>query len=88
MARATVEVERDGTVPPGEGQIVDSQVWHCSDCGDERDFVQPLCTDGHTDDGGPCPEWAGTDCGAALLTGVVAVEPAVGADPVRARIAA
>ena len=88
MARATVEVERDGTVPPGEGQIVDSQVWHCSDCGDEREFVQPTCTDGHTEDGGPCPEWACVDCGAALVTGVVVAQPAVAADTVRARIAA
>ncbi len=88
MARATVEVERDGTVPPGEGQIVDSQVWHCSDCGDEREFVQPLCSDGHTEDGAPCPEWACVDCGAALVTGVVVAQQAVGADAVRARVAA
>ena len=67
---------------------MDSQVWHCSDCGDEREFVQPLCTDGHTDDGGPCPEWACVDCGAALVTGVVVAQPAVVADTVRARIAA
>jgi hypothetical protein len=50
---------------------VDSQLWHCTDCGDEREFVQPACTDGHTEDGGLCPEWACVDCGAALVTGVV-----------------
>jgi hypothetical protein len=50
---------------------VDSQLWHCTDCGDEREFVQPACIDGHTEDGGLCPEWACVDCGAALVTGVV-----------------
>lgn len=55
----------------GKDTDVDSQLWHCSDCGGERDFVQPLCSDGHTDDGGLCPEWACVDCGAALVTGIV-----------------
>jgi len=67
---------------------VDSQVWHCSDCGDEREFVQPLCIDGHTEDGGLCPEWACADCGAALVTGVLVEHRAVAGDLVRARIAA
>ena len=65
---------------------MDSQVWHCSDCGDEREFVQPLCTDGHTDDGGSCPEWACVDCGAALVAGVVVAQPAVVAGDVRAAV--
>ena len=43
--------------------------WPCPDCGDERTFVQPPCVDGHTEDGGECPEWACADCGAALWVG-------------------
>ena len=38
---------------------------NCPSCGDERDFVQPPCIDGHTADGGECPEWACADCGTA-----------------------
>jgi hypothetical protein len=34
--------------------------------------VQPPCTDGHTDDGGECPEWACADCGSAFVIGGVA----------------
>ena len=67
---------------------MDSQIWHCSDCGDEREFVQPSCIDGHTEDGGLCPEWACVDCGAALVTGVLVAQAAVVADTVRARFAA
>jgi hypothetical protein len=33
-----------------------------------RAFVQPPCAEGHTDDGGDCPEWACTDCGTAVVT--------------------
>lgn len=55
---------------------MDSQVWYCPDCDDEREFVQPGCVDGHTDDGGGCPEWACTDCGAALVVGDVATAAA------------
>jgi hypothetical protein len=29
--------------------------------------------DGHTDDGGECPEWACGDCGAAFVIGDAAV---------------
>ena len=43
--------------------------WPCLDCGDVREFVQPPCADGHTDDGGDCPEWACADCGSAVVTG-------------------
>ena len=74
VVRATVGTERDGTVPPVEGCGVDGQLWHCSDCGGEREFVQPACADGHTEDGGLCPDWACVDCGAALVAGVVVVE--------------
>jgi hypothetical protein len=47
-------------------------------------FVQPPCTDGHTDDGGQCPEWACAECGSAVVLG----EASVVAEVVRARIAA
>jgi hypothetical protein len=43
-----------------------TDVRHCSDCGDERDFVQPPCVDGH---GADCAEWACADCGAAVWAG-------------------
>jgi hypothetical protein len=47
-----------------------------------RTFVQPPCTDGHTDDGGECPDWACADCGTAfVLAAVVDL-------PVAARLAA
>ncbi|SEL85021.1 hypothetical protein SAMN04515665_12126 [Blastococcus sp. DSM 46786] len=48
---------------------MDSRHWPCPSCGDDRDFVQPPCVDGHTEDGGECPEWACADCGTALATG-------------------
>ena len=50
-----------------------------------RDFVQPPCADGHTDDGGECPEWACADCGTALVIGDAAPRAA---DLLRVRIAA
>lgn len=37
---------------------------HCSTCGDEREFEQPPCPDGH---GAECPERVCVDCGAAVL---------------------
>ena len=54
---------------------MDSRQWPCPSCGDDRDFVQPPCVDGHTEDGGECPEWACADCGAAVVTGRTAVAP-------------
>ncbi|CCG04627.1 hypothetical protein [Blastococcus saxobsidens] len=54
---------------------MDSHQWPCPSCGDDRDFVQPPCVDGHTEDGGECPEWACADCGTALVTGAPAVVP-------------
>ena len=63
---------------------MDSQLWPCAPCGEITVFVQPPCGDGHTDDGGECPEWACADCGAAVVIG----EPALVADVVRARVAA
>ena len=42
--------------------------WPCPTCGDVRVFVQPLCLDGHTDDGLECPEWACADCGTAVFS--------------------
>jgi hypothetical protein len=73
VARATVASTRDGTVPRtdgGEESGVDAQqLWPCPACGDDRVFEQPPCADGHGTDGDECPEWACTDCGAALLSG-------------------
>ncbi len=43
--------------------------WPCPTCEDEQVFVQPPCVDGHTDDGGHCPEWACADCGTAVFAG-------------------
>jgi hypothetical protein len=63
---------------------VDSRLWPCTPCGEINEFVQPPCGDGHTADGGECPEWACADCGAAVVIG----EPAPEADVVRTRIAA
>ena len=55
---------------------MESRSWPCPTCGDERDFVQPPCVDGHTEEGGECPEWACAECGTALFAGaVVAVVP-------------
>jgi hypothetical protein len=56
---------------------VDSRTWPCPTCGDDRDFVQPPCVDGHTEDGGACPEWACADCGTALVVGDLVVLAAV-----------
>jgi len=36
----------------------------CTSCRTVRPFTQPPCVDRH---GPECPEWACTDCGAALL---------------------
>ena len=46
--------------------------WPCPTCGQDARFEQPVCADGHTDDGGECPEWICVDCGTALLDGGVA----------------
>ena len=46
---------------------------YCPACADDREFVQPPCTDGHTADGGECPEWACAACGAAFVLAGVAV---------------
>ena len=56
---------------------MDSRTWPCPTCGDDRDFVQPPCVDGHTDDGGERPEWICADCGAALIAGDVIAVAAV-----------
>ena len=52
-------------------------MWPCPTCADTREFVQPECVDGHTDDGGECPEWICADCGAGFLMGDVAVVTSV-----------
>ena len=63
---------------------MDSRLWHCPPCGELTVCVQPPCADGHTDDGGDCPEWACTDCGSAVVMGELSVVSHV----VRTRIAA
>jgi hypothetical protein len=63
---------------------MDGQMWPCPPCGEITEFVQPPCADGHTENGGECPEWACVDCGAAVVLG----ELALVADVMRARIAA
>jgi hypothetical protein len=63
---------------------MDSRLWPCTPCGEITEFVQPPCADGHTDDGGECPEWACAGCGAAVVMG----EQSQATEPVRARIAA
>ena len=50
---------------------MDSRLWPCPPCGEIREFFQPSCLDGHTDDGGECPEWACGDCGSAVMLGEV-----------------
>ena len=50
-------------------QAVPVQMWPCPACGEDRAFEQPPCADGHTGDGGECPEWICTDCGAAFFLG-------------------
>ena len=48
---------------------MDSRLSPCPTCDDITSFVQPPCVDGHTDDGGECPEWICADCGTAVLIG-------------------
>ena len=48
---------------------MDSRLELCPACDEARDFVQPPCADGHTVDGGECPEWACADCGTAVFVG-------------------
>ncbi|MGY1705777.1 hypothetical protein ACI79C_14510 [Geodermatophilus sp. SYSU D00697] len=55
----------------------EGRVWPCAACGDDREFVQPPCVDGHTDDGGECPEWACADCGTAVFSAAPSVTAAV-----------
>ena len=50
---------------------MDTRTEYCPVCAEGREFVQPPCVDGHTEDGGDCPEWACTDCGTALLIGAL-----------------
>ena len=48
---------------------METRFWTCPVCAEERLFVQPTCADGHTADGGECPEWACAECGAAVWSG-------------------
>jgi hypothetical protein len=63
---------------------LDSRSWPCPACDDVTVFIQPPCTDGHTDDGGECPEWSCADCGTAVAAGGLSAP----ADAVRVRVAA
>jgi hypothetical protein len=77
VVRAVVEGERDGPVPPdGEECVVDVREWPCPTCEDQQVFAQPPCVDGHTDEGGACPEWACSGCGTAVFTGDAVPAPA------------
>ena len=67
-----------------EGDVVEHPTWPCPGCGQDTEFEQPVCADGHTDDGGECPEWACVDCGSAVVTGGAGVD----ADVLRLRSAA
>ena len=51
--------------------------WPCPGCGHATEFEQPVCIDGHTDDGGECPEWVCADCGAAVFAGLAPTAVAV-----------
>jgi hypothetical protein len=51
-----------------EVAAAEGRTWTCPSCADEREFVQPPCVDGHTEDGAECPEWACADCGTAVLS--------------------
>jgi hypothetical protein len=63
--------------PDGREEFaVETRTEHCPTCDDVREFVQPPCIDGHTEDGGECPEWACADCGTGLLIGGVRPVPA------------
>jgi hypothetical protein len=46
--------------------VTDLQTLPCPTCGEDTDFEQPTCIDGHTEDGGA---WACTGCGTALVIG-------------------
>jgi hypothetical protein len=46
---------------------VQTELRPCPGCGDDTVFEQPPCADGHTGDGGECPEWLCTGCGAGFL---------------------
>ena len=50
---------------------MDSPLSPCPTCDDVTYFVQPPCIDGHTADGGECPEWVCASCGAAFVVGDV-----------------
>ena len=46
--------------------------WPCPTCAQVTDVEQPPCADGHTDDGGECPEWLCVECGTAFVSGDLA----------------
>jgi len=48
---------------------VELRTWPCPTCAEDTLFEQPPCSDGHTDDGGECPEWICVACGTACIAG-------------------
>ena len=62
-----------------ESAAAEGRAWACPSCQADREFVQPPCVDGHTEDGGECPEWACADCGTAMFVGDVQPVPALAA---------
>ena len=58
---------------------IGSQAWPCPTCGDVRAFVQPPCSDGHTEDGGrtapPRISWHDGEA-SGTATGIVEVRAA------------
>lgn len=51
---------------PERGIWAPAATWQgCPSCGDEREFEQPPCGEGH---GGDCPERSCVSCGHAFVT--------------------
>ena len=64
-----------------EVAAAEGRVWPCPSCDGDREFVQPPCVDGHTEDGGECPEWACADCGTAVFSAAPLAAAVRGAVP-------
>lgn len=56
-----------------EGMTMVRELLVCVICGDERDFEQPPCADGHRDD---CPDLVCVECGWAISWVVPAADEA------------
>ena len=60
--------DRASVPSPGRLPAGDLLERYCAGCADITTHEVPLCPDGHDSD---CPELVCTDCGAAVLAGVV-----------------